>query len=63
MKIWDDDPGVVPSFAADDLAAAKGIDAPKSGLDGQPAVDRARFEIGEVLAGQIGTGGPCRLPY
>ena len=60
MKIRDDDPGVVPSFAADDFAAGEGIDSTEPGLERQSAIDPTRFQIREVLAGQIrpdGAGG------
>jgi hypothetical protein len=63
MKIRDDDPGVVPSFAADDLAAGKRIDSPQPGLEGQPAVDPARFQVREILARQIRPDDPGGASY
>jgi hypothetical protein len=63
VEVRDDDPGVVPALAADDLATGKGINSPEPGLERQPAVDPTRFQIREVLAGQIGSGGPGGLSY
>jgi hypothetical protein len=53
MEVRNDDPGVVPAFAADDLAAGEGIDSPETGAQGQPAVDPACLKFREVLHGQV----------
>jgi hypothetical protein len=63
MEVWDDDPGVVAAFAADDLASGEGIDSPESGLDRQRAVDPTRFQVREVLAGQVRADDPGGIPY
>jgi hypothetical protein len=55
MEVGDQDPGVISTFAADDLAGRERIDPSESSLLRPPAVDPTRLQVGEISGGQIGS--------
>jgi hypothetical protein len=55
MEVGDQNADVISSFAADDLAGRRRIDASKSSLYRPPAVDPTRLQVGEISGGQIGS--------
>jgi len=54
MEVGDDDPGVISTFAADDVAGRRRINSPESSLERQYAVDPTQLQFGKIRGGQIG---------